>query len=454
MPRLPKGSPPSDRLHKQTGQAIVSLPLGNGAYRDVLLGTYGTPESRAEYARVIAEWEVSGRRSSQPAADSADLSVAEVAQRFWSEYVERYCINAEGRAITSEVKNYRLALRPLRALYEQTPAACFGPLALKAVREKMVQQGLARVEVNRRVATIRRVFRWAVENELIPPMILHGLQCVKGLERGRTEAPETKPVGPVAEGHVDATLPFLNDTLRAMVGVQRHTGMRPGEVCRIRGCDIDMTGKVWLYRPVKHKNAWRGRSRVVAIGPKGQEVMRPWLKLSTQAFLFSPAEAEARRNAEKSAGRQTPMTPFHFRRAEAARKRKRRRSPRERYSAESYARAIARACDKAFPPPGDLARAKVPAKRRAANGKAPAMRWENDKEWKARLGERWAEVQAWREAQRWHPNQLRHSYLTAVRRRYGLEGAQVAAGHAKADVTQVYAERDLGLAEKIAAEIG
>jgi integrase len=54
----------------------------------------------------------------------------------------------------------------------------------------------------------------------------------------------------------------------------------------------------------------------------------------------------------------------------------------------------------------------------------------------------------------WHPNQLRHLFATEVRRRYGLEAAQVALGHAKADVTQVYAERDLGLATRLALEMG
>src|SRR5262249_14001461 len=55
---------------------------------------------------------------------------------------------------------------------------------------------------------------------------------------------------------------------------------------------------------------------------------------------------------------------------------------------------------------------------------------------------------------RWHPNQLRHSHATEVRRRFGLEAAQVALGHSSADITQVYAERDLGLAVRVAAEIG
>ncbi len=54
----------------------------------------------------------------------------------------------------------------------------------------------------------------------------------------------------------------------------------------------------------------------------------------------------------------------------------------------------------------------------------------------------------------WFPLQLRHTGLTLVRRAYGLEGSQVIAGHADADVTQVYAERDEALARKIAEEIG
>ena len=46
----------------------------------------------------------------------------------------------------------------------------------------------------------------------------------------------------------------------------------------------------------------------------------------------------------------------------------------------------------------------------------------------------------------WHPNQLRHAVGTELRKRFGLEAAQVVLGHATADVTQIYAERDMGLA--------
>lgn len=54
----------------------------------------------------------------------------------------------------------------------------------------------------------------------------------------------------------------------------------------------------------------------------------------------------------------------------------------------------------------------------------------------------------------WHPNQLRHTFATQVRKQHGLEAAQVLLGHARADVTQVYAERDGALAATVAAKIG
>ena len=47
---------------------------------------------------------------------------------------------------TSEVDNLRQALRPLRKLYEETPAADFGPKSLKAVRGEMIRALWAQVQ--------------------------------------------------------------------------------------------------------------------------------------------------------------------------------------------------------------------------------------------------------------------------------------------------------------------
>jgi site-specific recombinase XerC len=65
-----------------------------------------------------------------------------------------------------------------------------------------------------------------------------------------------------------------------------------------------------------------------------------------------------------------------------------------------------------------------------------------------------AKLKVWQSEHRWFPNQLRHSAATEFRRQFGLEAAQVLLGHSKADVTQVYAERDFAKAAAVARQIG
>jgi hypothetical protein len=80
-----------------------------------------------------------------------------------------------------------------------------------------------------------------------------------------------------------------------MVQFQRHTGMRPGELVIMRSMDLDTSGQVWLYRPGsdqgpqgKHKMAWRGHGKTIALGPKAQEILKPWLRLNLAEYLFQP----------------------------------------------------------------------------------------------------------------------------------------------------------------------
>ena len=54
----------------------------------------------------------------------------------------------------------------------------------------------------------------------------------------------------------------------------------------------------------------------------------------------------------------------------------------------------------------------------------------------------------------WAPSQLRHSAATELRKRFGLEAAQVVLGHSQANVTQVYAERDMQKGIEVARRIG
>jgi len=389
----------------------------------VLLGKYGTAESRAEYARVIAEWEANGRRLPESTSKPADITINELAVAYL-QHAEQHYRYPDGTS-TNEFDDTKYSVRPLRQLYGHTLARDFGPLALKAIRELMVkgyehpnygpQEALSRGVVNQRIGRVRRMFRWGVENEMGPPSVLHGLQAVKGLSKGRSAARETEPVKPVPEAFVYAVLPHLRPRVRAMVRLQRLTGMRPGEVVVMRACDLDMTGRVWMYRPAKHKTAWRGHKRVIAIGPKAQEIIREFLKPNVEAYRFAQRDAVGSLRQEQRARRKSKVQPSQRDRRMPKPKRK----PGERYTTGSYAVAITRACQKAD----------TEARHEAVEAGMPVE-----------------EATSRMFVPHWHPHQLRHNAATMLRREFGLDVARVVLGHRSPQITELYAELDVSRA--------
>jgi integrase len=379
-PRTPKY-----RLHRPSGLAVVTI-----GGRDRYVGRYGTPESRAEYDRLIAEWLLAGRQAEHvPGGNADDLTVSELCVQYL-EWATGYYVK-EGEP-TSEVKNIKRAIRKLRGLYGHTPARDFGPLALKALRNQWIIDGLTRSGCNRLTAVVKRIFRWATEQELVMPSVFHGLAAVSGLRKGRSAAPDNPPVGPVPVEILEATLARLSPMLRAMVEVQLHTGMRPGEVIHVRGSDLDMSGPVWTYCPRRHKTEHAGRDRVVFIGPRAQSLLRPWLRPDPDGYVFGPAQ---NREAIRAAGA----------RPEPVGRPRRRRTFKDHYTPQYYFLVIRRACEKAKVDP-------------------------------------------------WSPNQLRHSAGTLIRSKFGIEATRTILGHSNPSVTLIYAERDLDQARRIMGEIG
>lgn len=429
MPR-PRNAVPQPRQHK--GRAVLDV-YENGVRRTRTLGAWGSPEADAEYKRFLAEFATGAtERPSGP-----DVTVSEVMLAFMK-HAEQHYRHADSTP-TSEIGNFRMAIRPLRELYGHTLAREFGPKALKTLREHMIRLEWCRGQVNAAVGRLKRAFKWAASEEMIPASVFHALQTVSGLRTGRSAAKEREPVQPVDDAVVDATLPFVNRHVRGLVEFQRLTGCRPGEACTVRRCDIDESRPVWMFRPRHHKNAHRGKSRVIAIGPKAQELLKPFFTENPADYLFSPRHAVDELLAGRSAARVTPRFSSHMKRNETKRVASPRRSPDERYTRASYGRCIARACERLFPPPEPLCQRKS----------------ESAAEWKKRLTpEQRAELLAWHSAHRWCPNQIRHAFGTRVRKVAGLEAAQVTLGHSKADTTQIYAERNESLAAEIAAIIG
>lgn len=398
---MKRKSIPSYLPHKQSGRAraVWTDPAGNR--RDRLLpGAFGSSESRAAYRRLLLELESSPHQV-ESAPDTISISELLLA---YIEFAEGHYRHADGRA-TSELYEVKIVVKAIREMYGERPVAGFGPLAVKAIRQQWVNDGRSRGECNRRVGIVKRILKWGTSEELVPAAVYQSVATVSGLQRGRTEAKETEPVGPVEDSVVDATLPHLNRHVRGLVEFQRLTGARPGEACSIRRCDIDTGGAVWLYTPTHHKTAWRGKSRTIAIGPKAQTLLRQFFTTNIEDYLFSPRRAMEELLAERHENRVTPKYPSHLRRNEAKRTRKRARPPKERYDRTSYTRAIARATEAAG-------------------------------------------------VEHWHPNQLRHLHGTRVRKLFSLEHAGAALGHTKMSATEIYAERDAGLALEVAAQIG
>jgi len=162
-----------------------------------------------------------------------------------------------------------------------------------------------------------------------------------------------------------------------------------------------------------------------------------YLARDPQAYCFRPTDSEAKRRAERHASRKTPLSCGT--KPGDRRKRKAKRQPGDRYTTDTYRRAIARACDTAFPPEGELRRQPK----------------ETERQWRERLtdGQR-NELAKWQVGHRWSPNQLRHTAGTEVRRQFGIEASRVTLGHSKISTTEIYSERDYDLAMQVARQVG
>ena len=432
-----RNSIPSYLPHNQSGRAraVWTDQTGQRQFR-MLPGAFESPESRSAFATFLLEREAAPHHA-QAAVAPEGTTLAELLLAYL-DHAERHYRLPDGTP-TSEIYEVKIVVRALRELYGGMSVAEFGPLSVKAARQRWINENRSRTECNRRVSLIKRIFKWAVSEELAPPAVYQTVVTIAGLQKGRTTAREKDPVGPVDDAVVDATLPHLNRHVRGLVEFQRLTGCRPGEACVIRRCDIDTGGPTWLYKPPHHKTAHRGKSRIITIGPRAQELLREFFTPNRDDYLFSPRRAVEELLAERAARRKTPRYPSHLARNAEKRKAEPKRVPSETYDRGSYGLAIDRACDRAFPPPGELAQ---------REGETHAGWWE-------RLSEsQQGEVKAWRKARHWHPNQLRHSAATRVRKEFGLEAAQVLLGHSRADVTQIYAEKNQALAAAVAAKIG
>jgi integrase len=363
---------PTYRKHKASGQAVVTL---NG--RDVYLGQFESPESYIRYEQVVADWLTRGRQL--PVA-GGELLMKEVVLGYWSDRTPRLP--------QVEIDKLRLALRWVRELYGELPAVEFTPMRFKAIRQRMIDTGNSINYIKAQLGVIKKMIAWAVENELIPGEVLHRIQAVAPPDVVADGIKPEKIIEPVSDEHLRAVLPHVGPPIRAMIELQRCTGMRPGEVARLTMAQIDRSTDPWIYRPTQHKTMRHGIKRAIPLTKRAQAVLLPWLKADPDAPLFSP-QAEYERACEES---RRPQPPH------ARRKRPRTRKFKPVYSAAAYRTAIYRGCDRAGIP-------------------------------------------------RFHPNQIRHTVAEQVTTEGGIDLAQALLGHTRSRMTERYARQSLEKAE-------
>lgn len=279
---------PSYLLHKQSGQARVRI---NG--RDHLLGRFGSEESRIRYGELISK--VAAGRPIDPfspkvSSPDAGLTINELVLAFMRFADGHYLKNGKP---TSEIHCLKSATRPLVDLYGFTAVDDFGPMMLKAVRQKFVEAGWVRYTCNKAIGRIRSIFKWGVENELVSPSTLQRLQAVAPLLAGRTEAPDNPARVPATEAQIKAVRPHVSELVRDLIDVQRLTGARAGELLALTREKIDTRGSVWLFYVDGHKTEHHGHSRVVAIGSKAQRILRRRMKTLESSEKIFPIRRDS-----------------------------------------------------------------------------------------------------------------------------------------------------------------
>jgi integrase len=407
MPKKPAPAPKIRRPklchNKASGRAYVSHK-GTRIY----LGAWGTDEADEAYRRYLGECKAGG--GFIPSRD-ARITVNEITAAYL-EHAATYYRDADGNP-TSELVTLRNAAARLVALYGSMAAVEVGPKRLKALRAYVIDNDdLARETANRMIGVVRRIFRWAASEELIPASVCEAQRTLAPLMPGRSHARETPGRAAVALAVVEATLPHCLPPVAAMARLQLLCGARPAEVVHLRKRDIMTDGEVWEARIDRHKLSYRGQSRVLYFGARAQEVLRPYLLRADDAYLFTPAEAIKARAAQAKT---------HRRETQQENPRKTDRRIGECYTPASYRRAIERAVKKAN---------EADAEKAAEEDRKPVV------------------------LPVWSPYQLRHAAATLARREFGLDGAQSLLGHRKADTSEIYAMLDADRARSIAAAIG
>lgn len=210
----------------------------------------------------------------------------------------------DGKAVS--IGGCRVAMRVLTRVYGDRDVNTITAPMIATLRDEMLKpnavgpKGKARTEpltvktAREYLAYVKAAFRWGCsERGVVDEKTAGGALLVRNLLPGRCAARDKERVMPVEWERVEAALTHLPENLKAMVMLQWHTGMRPGEVRSVRPCDVTWRAELncWVYSPHLHKMMHKKRIRKVPIGPEAFKVLEPYLSRQVTLPCFSPREA-------------------------------------------------------------------------------------------------------------------------------------------------------------------
>lgn len=197
------------------------------------------------------------------------------------------------RQPTGEAENVRIVLNAFKSMASDCHPHKIDARVIYQFQQYLLERRtkggkrLKRYTVNKYLATLRRVLKAVAHPVLnwVPPEAITAFEVVQSLPYGRTDAPESQPVGPVTLENVTSTMaviPQWQMHLYLMLDLHWHTGMRPGELVRMQRSEIVIerarlaTGaevELMVYKPWHHKTRYRGHDRNIFLSPEARRIV-------------------------------------------------------------------------------------------------------------------------------------------------------------------------------------
>lgn len=281
---------PSYRKHSQRDLGFAER---NGK-RTYFPGQYNSAESVAAYREFLNS---APKGDTKPAVvPPGRLKVKWLVVKFLEWAKKRYAKTST--ATRGEYANLKYATTFLLSNFGHVYADQFGPKNLKELQQIIASKERSRNYANNCCRKIKRAFKWAASEEMIPINVFLALDTVQGLREGESEASESLKRLPAEWKDIEATLPLLSKTIQEMVRFQWLTGCRSGSLVKATPSQFSKRDGEWEWRP-RHKTEYRGRELVIPIGPRALKVIAKRLKKAPDAPLFSPREIASNRRYGK-----------------------------------------------------------------------------------------------------------------------------------------------------------